>query len=202
MQFNQQVFTVAGQDKATLLAAEHGFRLLAKNFYNVVDFEEGWKEIFRRDSRDEIDYRSLVSVTRELDGNLLFVRYRGALNITSCCTFSFPNEDDYSRFYHFLEEGLGMERVEKRVSVFDAVGIYMVELVIVLALTVYCYFQAVDLKSGVSGSGQRSFLLLIQHMGATGVCLTGGAISAFLIYMVRQLSESRPIQTVFLARNH
>lgn len=201
MQFNQQVFAVTGQDKATLLAAENAFRLSDRSFYNVMDFEQGWQNIPGNNSGDEIDYSSLVSVTRELDGNLLFVRYRGALNITNCCTFAFANEDDYGRFYHFLEEGLGLKRTDEKVSLFEAVGIYIVELIIVLLLTVYCYFQAVDLKNVTADPKQGSFLRFIQVMGESGVCLTGGIIAAFLIYQVNQLSENRPVQTVFLAKN-
>ncbi|GGH58671.1 phage anti-repressor protein [Filimonas zeae] len=201
MQFNQQIFTVAGQDKATLLATEDAFRLSARSFYNVVDFEQGWQELFKKeDFRNQIDYNSLVSVTRALDGNLLFVRYRGPLNIINCCTFIFPDEEDYARFYHFLEEGLGMQKTEKEVSLFEAVGIYMVELVIVLALTLYCYYQAVTLKYA-NPRTVGAYWLLIQQIGEMGVCLMGGAISAYLIYRVHQLSANRPVQTVFLAKH-
>jgi hypothetical protein len=205
MNIADQVFTISGKEKKTLLTGPDSFRISNNQYYTVADFEVGWNERFFADTRAEIFYDKLIIITKEAYGEEVHIKYKGALGLGTIHSFTFDDENDYGRFFHFLQERLYMKKQEEQLSPLSAASGYLLGLIFALGAIALCYFLAAFPESGLAtivNSGKGAVLIfLIKGLGVTGVCVVGLLVVIYFICKINERYTHPPKEIRFLAAN-
>lgn len=201
---NDQVFSISGDKKKTLLAGAESFKLSGRNYTTVADFEEGWNKKLSLDTRAEIKYDKLSIIVKEDSSSQVHIKYKGPLGIKASHPFSFTNSSDYGHFFDFLEKRLYLNKTVESLSPLKAIYGHAAGLAVILAFTIFFHYQAVDLENGaaITGSGKtRAVLAIVKLLGVKGVWLAGGTFCAVLAFKIYKRYTNPPVQTSFVPAN-
>jgi len=153
----------------------------------------------------EIKYDSIKAVQKEDNDKTVVIKYKGIGGITSSCEFSFSNESDYEVFFSYLEKERYFKRTNETLTPFKAIRSYILGLLLTIGLTIFAYYQAIDIANGtLEDSGNRKtrlFNALVGLLGDKGVLAVGAAITAWIGYKIWTRFKNPPNQTRFIAPN-
>lgn len=198
------VFAISGDKKKTLLADADSFKFSNKRYYTVTEFEEGWSKKLSLDTKAEVKYDKLSAIVKEDTSREVHIKYKGPVGIKASHPFSFIDDNDYGKFFEFLEKRLYMSKVEEPLSPFKAISGHLFAFILILGFTIFFHYQAIDLEHGaaITGSGKtKAVLVLVRALGVKGVWLAGGTLAAFVGYKIYKRYTNPPVQTSFIPAN-
>jgi hypothetical protein len=199
MSISNQVIKISGEKKECLLLTESSIQFLSKPFDSIEDFNEAWNKTLTLVTKSELKYEKIKSIIKE-EGEEGIVISGGMMTEYK---FTFVKESDREAFYSFFQER-GFIKTDEKMSIFKAVGIYVFELLMFLAATIYGYYAAMDMENGMyveitggdKGSRNRRFFEgIVSMLGVNGVLLIGTSICLYFCYIIWKRYKNPPSQT-------
>ena len=200
-----QVFPVSGNKISSFVADVDSLKFSSSSFDSVDEFLAAYSKKLSLATKLEIKYDSIKAVQKEDNDKTVVIKYKGIGGITSSCEFSFSNESDYEVFFSYLEKERYFKRTNETLTPFKAIRSYILGLLLTIGLTIFAYYQAIDIANGtLEDSGNRKtrlFNALVGLLGDKGVLAVGAAITAWIGYKIWTRFKNPPNQTRFIAPN-
>lgn len=191
---NEQLFSVKGEKISTLLLGEESLKLSSNDAASVEKFHESWSKKISLATKTEIKYDAITLVKQEVGDEDVSVKYKATIGREA--KFAFASEADREAFYLFLESEKGFFRSNQELTPFKAISGQLIALVVVMAITGFAYYQALEIAAGTASEGgtrkSRLFNSIVETLGDKGVLLAGAAISAFIGYGIWKRYSNPP----------
>ena len=207
MSITTKVIEVSGEKIESLVLAENELQLLNKSFTKIEEFNEQWNKKLTLTTKNKIEYSDIKSITKEDSEDEVVVNYSGSLGISKTIKIQFTYEQDREDFYSFLQEQKGFTKSEERLSSLQASKSLLISLAIVTAVSIFAYFQAVEVASpdfienddtGRSARKARFFHSIVRFLGPNGVLLVALALMGFIGYQIWKRYKNPPLQLKFV----
>ncbi len=197
-----KIFAVKGNKIQSMLLADESLQFSSKSFYTVDEFEEAWAKKLSLATKVEIKYASIKSITKEETADEILIKYKSMINFPSDCEFTFTDLSDYDLFFTFFEKEHYFTKFFQKLTPFKAVQNYLIGLAFTIAVTLFCYYQALEILSGTveepsSGKAQL-FNNIIGWLGDKGVLIIGGVVCILICYKIWLRFTNPPNQTNFV----
>lgn len=205
MSLTQKIILVDGEKIESMVLAENEIQLLNKTFDSMEEFDAAWKKKITLTNKVKIEYSEIKSITKEEAEEEIEIKYSSSLG-TKTCKITFQDNEDRSAFYAFLIDEKGFARTDERISAFAASKTLLISLVVVAAIAVFGYLEAVAMQSpdfvendSSSRSGRRARLFhsVLGYLGPNGTLLVGLAIVGFIGYKLWMRYTNPPVVTKF-----
>lgn len=204
------VFTVAGQKISSMIFTTGSLRFSSALFQSKNDFEEAWARKLSLATKVEIPYDKIRSVSREIPGSGIKIKYKGVAGLPSEIIFSYPDPQHTDLLFAYLKDVLFFQKSEGQLSPWKATSPYIVGMAITLAIVIFCHYQVPGLTDpdglakadAEAHSGKvRLFNHLISALGYKGVWAVGLAICGYIGYKIWQRWTNPPNHQTFLPQN-
>ncbi|MFY7786846.1 MAG: hypothetical protein ACOVQA_03125 [Thermoflexibacteraceae bacterium] len=195
------IFNVSGEKIASLLISENSFQFSSASFDNDTAFIEAWQKTLTLNTKTEVKFEQIKSITKEDNDNEICINYKNSLGLPMSCNFSFDDEANTTIFFSFLLENLHLSRTEEKLSPFKAITSQLFWLAFIVAATAFAYYMAVEMANGEISEGgsrkTRAFKILIEMLGEQGVLALGGLAILIMGYFIWKRVSKPPVLTKF-----
>jgi hypothetical protein len=199
---NNKVYSIDGKKMSSLVFTENGIRISSSNFKSLEEFEAGWDKKLSLATKTEIKTETIKSISKEDASEDVIIKYKGFANMSMEAEFQFSNSSDYDEFIETLCTKYFFQKNETRLSPFKAIQGYLLGLAISIGLTIFCYYQAIEIENGTfSGSHNRkgrAFENIVGMLGVNGVIVLGSAICLYIGYKIWTRYKNPPNQMQLL----
>lgn len=203
MSLTTRLFKVSGSKIQSLYIADTGLQF-SSNYVakSEEEFIEFWNKKITLATKVDVPFDKIKSVTKEDAGKEIMIKYKAALGIGQECEFSFNNDTDVEVLFNHLTTTQYFTRSEERLTPFKAVLRYSLSFAFVVAITIFCYYEAMAIANGKadepSGGKAKLFMGLIGFLGDKGVLVVGIAILGYLGFKIVTRFKNPPQQTKLL----
>jgi hypothetical protein len=202
---NSRIFSIIGNKTSSFIIDEDSLKFSSQKFSTQEEFLEAWGKKLSLATKVEIKFDSIKLIKKEDNDRDIQIKYKTFAAIPAEYEFSFDVEEDNEIFFKYLEKERYFSRTHDALTPFKAVRGYALGLIAVIAVTVFCYYQAIELENGTA-SGPRSgkakiFNLIIGTLGDKGVIAVGALIACFLGYKIWTRFSNPPNQINLLPPN-
>jgi len=195
------IFNVSGEKIASLHITDTSFQFSSASFKDTSAFEEAWQKTLTLNTKTEVKFDKITSITKEDNDNEICINYKNSLGLPSSCNFSFDNEADTIIFFDFLTTHLQLNQTEEKLSPFKAITSHLFWLAFIVGATAFAYYMALEMANGeVSEGGRgkvRAFKALIEVLGEKGVLAVGGIVVVIMGYFIWKRVEKPPVLIKF-----
>jgi hypothetical protein len=202
---NNSVFSITGDKLSSFIVDGDSLKFSSQKFSTQGEFLEAWGRKLSLANKVEIKFDSIKLIKKEDNDKDILVKYKTWASIPSEIEFAFDLEEDNETFFNYLQKERYFSRTYESLTAFKAIRGYAVGLIFTIAVTVFCYYQAIELENGTASgptSGKaRIFNLIVGTIGDKGVIIVGGLIVSFLLYKVWSRFSNPPHQTKLLPPN-
>jgi hypothetical protein len=202
---NNTVFSVTGNKISSFIIDGDSLKFSSQKFSSQEEFLDAWGKKLSLATKVEIRFDSIKSIKKEDNDKDIQVKYKTFASIPAEIEFAFDVEEDNETFFNFMEKERYFSRDHEALTPFKAIRGYALGLVFTIAVTVFCYYQAIELENGTA-SGPRSgkariFNLIVGTLSDKGVIAVGALIVCFLGYKIWTRFSNPPHQTKLLPPN-
>jgi hypothetical protein len=200
MNLTDKVFKIVGSKKSSLVLGENSIQVSSLTFSTLDDFNNSWTKSLTIATKRELQYESIKYVKKEESEDIIKIRYKGPLNITGECDFSFSDKNDYNLFFNYLVKVRYFSRADDRLSPFKSARPYIFWLIFIIGFTSISLFQFSRIQSGttsINSDGHKIGLYnhLLVTIGDNGIWLIGTLIALYTVYKIRLRFKNPPILT-------
>jgi len=197
----EQVFPVTGHKVASLFADDDALCFSSQDFNSVAEFQSAWDKKLSLATKVKISYEAIRAVRQEDGAREVAVAYRGLGGFPASYNFTFRQSGDEEAFFTYLQQRHFVRQYEKLSPVRATVN-YAIGAVLVVALTWFCYAEALKLASGTAAPARNGkeelFNELVGTLGDKGVLAVGGLGLAYLLYKVWTRFTNPPFHQRFV----
>jgi hypothetical protein len=201
MSLSSIIFNVSGEKITSLYITNSSFQFSSASFKDSVAFEEAWQKTLTLNTKTEVKFDQIKSITKEDNDNEICINYKNSLGLPSSCNFSFENEADTIVFFDFLTTHLQLNKTEEKLSPFKAITSQLLWLAFIIGATAFGYYLALEMANGEVSEGGRAkariFKALIEFLGEKGVLAVGGIAAVIMGYFIWKRVENPPTLTKF-----
>jgi len=199
-----KVFSITGNKISSFIIGENSLQFSSKKFDTIDEFRESWAKKISLATKVEVKYDKITSIKKEENDSKVLIKYKTWAGIPAECEFSFIEQDDYEVFFSFFEKERYFSRINETLSPFRSIINYLVGLAITIGITVFAYYQAIEIANGTEGKTGRGkarlFNFIVGTLGDKGVIAVGTLISCFLLFKAWKRFSNPPNQVKFLPR--
>ncbi len=196
-----EIFSINGHKMSTLYFDDESFKFSSSNLNSAEDFENSWDKTFTLATKSEIRYGLIEAIKKEENDDNITISYKASFGTTSHCKFSFPNPNDYERFFITLENELGLEKEHETLEPFKAISNRLFMLAVTIAVTAFSYYEAIAIANGTATKSTTSkaklFDRIVGILGDKGVLLIGTAIACYMLFQMWKRFTNPPNQIIF-----
>lgn len=188
----------------TMIVRPEGFQILNKTFSDVADFEAAYEKGGLLSGKQSISFSDVKAIRYEHGGSAIKLDYVG-MGLTKPGEIGISSVETQNQLFDYLEKKAGFRRSEQQVGSFKAILSNLFYVGLAAVMTWGAYSTAVETESGlvhgeVTGRRRglkRLFMTISDTLGSTGCLLVGGAITAFLGYLLFKKFQNPPTETRF-----
>lgn len=201
-----RVFSIRGNKIASMAIDEESIRFSSKSFNNIEDFNEVWSKRLSLATKVEVKFSKIKYVSKEEPGKEIKIRYKAIAE----AVFTFNKPEDYRAFFTILEKEQYFTKTEETLSPIKAATPYIIGLLVTVASTIFCYYEAIKvstreglrLELSDAGDGKtKLFLKLLNILGDKGVIAIGGATCIYISYRIWKRYTNPPNRITLLPPN-
>ena len=200
-----KVFSITGNKISAFITDENALKFSSATSNTVDTFREAFAKKLSLATKVEIKYDSIKSIKKEDNDKDILIKYKTFIGVPSDCEFSFSDPADYGIFFTFFEKERYFTKSHETLTPFRAISNYLIGLAATIGLTIFTYYQAIEIANGTveeSHSGKaRLFNYIVGLLGDKGVLGLGVLISGYLIYKIWKRFSNPPNQTKLLPPN-
>lgn len=201
-----KVFLITGNKISAFIADEESLKFSSSTSdTNINNFRESFAKKLSLSKKIEIKYDSIKSIKKEDNDDDILIKYKSFAGMPGNCEFSFSNKNDQDTFFTYLEKERYFTKTKETLTPFKAIINYLIGLIVTIGLTVFSYFQALQIANGtadqITSRKGRVYQNIVSMLGDKGVILVGTAISVFLIYKIWTRFKNPPTQVKLIPPN-
>ncbi len=198
---DNKVFTITGNKISSLCFGNNSLMFSSQTFKTVEDFMESWHKKLSLATKVEIKFESIKSVKKEDTDEDILISYKWFWGIPTNCEFAFSDANDNEAFFYFLEKEKSFSKTHEKMTAFKAILNYLIGLIFTIAITIFSYFQALEIANGTVAEAVRGkikvFNEIIEFLGDKGVLAIGGVLACYLLYKIWTRFSNPPYQLKF-----
>jgi len=200
-----KIFLIESDNFKSLLIGDKAMMFHGDTIETSDEFMNAWNKKITLSKRDDIKLSTIASITKNDDSRNIHVSYRNSVHIPDSYDFSFINDEDYEIFFTILEKKYFFNRSNERLSSLKSTQKNLLSLILAIALTIFCYYQATSIeKNGIDeneSSKSKLFDKILKLLGDKGILLIGVLVIVYFLFKIWKRLNNPPMQLKLTQQN-